>query len=176
MPLGEPNPNDVFSLLGFAVCHAQTVEGMLRFCITFVLQKKDGPLTMEKLQSIRSDERKKGLGYFLEQVRRRSSIHPKFAETLETYLQQRNDMVHNHKNISGWDLDTEDGVKVIQLFLINFIRRGNHILEIFTALTRSWENQAGLQTSFPVDVDSYVEEIEKKSGHLIDDLFGHEES
>lgn len=173
MPILEPNPDDVFSFIGFAVCHAQTVEGMLRFCTTFVLQKKDGPLTIEKLKSIRSAERKKTLGYFLDQVKRRSSVHPKLAETLEIYLQHRNDLIHNHQNIPGWDLDTEEGIRVIQVFILDFLSRGNHILEIFTALTRSWEMQSGRKTSFPT-ADNYLEEIEKKYSHLIDDFFGHE--
>lgn len=147
----------------------------MRFCTTFVFQR-GGPLTFEKLQSINEEERKKTLGYFLDQIRRRSKLHPKLAENLKKYLDMRNDIVHNHSKIEGWNLRTEEGVAVANTYLWSFIRLGNHLLEVFAALSIEWEQQVGFNVTLEPEAESYIRGIQDKYGHLVNGFFGYDDS
>lgn len=56
-------------------------------------------------------------------------------ELLASFLQNRNDFVHNHNKIEGWDLDTEDGVKVARIFMSKLLLQEHKIMKIFVTLT-----------------------------------------
>ena len=137
---------DPYHLLGRALIHAQSVESMMRFCTTYVLQK-EGPLTLEKLHSLNQSERKKTLGYFLDQVRRRAKLDPDLSEKLNTYLDMRNDIVHDLSRVSCWGLSSGEGTSASCKYLWSFIERGFELLNIFAALVLEWGIQQGYTTT-----------------------------
>jgi len=75
---------DLLARIGAAVVLARTAEQLIRLVMTFVLQK-DSPLTVEKIERQSRDERRKTLGYFLAQLRRRADLDPEFDALLDAF-------------------------------------------------------------------------------------------
>jgi hypothetical protein len=170
MPYVAPNSEDVFSLLGFALTSAQSVERMLRLCTTYVVPKKGG-WTFEKLQSLKEEERLKTLGYFVDQVRRRTSLKPDFSDTLSKYLDMRNDIVHDHRRISGWDLECEEGVTFAKQHLWEFIELGTQISNLFAALAMEWQQLNGIDVKLDEQARSHLDVVKSQYGHLVFESF-----
>jgi hypothetical protein len=165
-----PNPKDIYSLMGFAVSYMQTVERTLRFVTTFVVQD-GGELTLSGLQSLDKKERKKALGYFIAKVRDRADLFPDLGGLLTNYLNSRNDFIHNHDAIPGWDLTSEDGVAVARTFTLTLIRQAHKINEVFIALTMRWQAQTGIYPPDQAEGQEFFDEIDKKYGYLVDVFF-----
>src|SRR5439155_18047512 len=100
---------DIYALMGFALTYLQSVERILRFVTTFVLQDGEN-LSIEKLQSLEAKEAKKTLGYFMFKIRERAQLFPNLDQLLGTYLKNRNDFIHSQSAIPGWDLSSKEGV------------------------------------------------------------------
>lgn len=166
----KPNEQDPYSLLGYAIEHAQAVESMLRFVTTFVFQEKDA-LTLESLLSIQKADRKKTLGQFIKKLSARTTLHQNFEGNLSLYLDMRNALVHDHKRIEGWDLYTDDGVEKAKQYIWDFLRLGNHILELFAAVVEDWSIQIGLETKSH-SIDPYISKLHEKYKPFLFSIFG----
>jgi len=163
--MASPNIEDVYSLIGFALTYIQSVEKNISFITTFVLQDED-ELTIEKLNSIESKERKKALGYFVGKLKERADLAPVLESLLADFLKNRNDFIHNQDKIEGWDLDTEEGVAKAKVFTVTLWRQAAKINEILTALMLRWQEQTGI---YPPG--ARIDEIEETYGPYIDILF-----
>lgn len=168
--MASPNPEDIYSLIGFALTYIQSVEKNIGFVTTYVLQDGD-PLTLEKLNSIKAKERKRALGYFMGKVRERANLALPLDNLLADYLENRNDFIHNHDQIPGWDLRTEEGREVAKRFTVMLWRQAHKINEVFVALIARWQEQAGIYPLEPLRGEEYIKEIDEKYGALIDIFF-----
>ena len=165
----QPNTEDIYSLMGAALCYLQSVEKVLRFVTTFVIQDGES-LNLEKLQSLEKKESKKALGYFMARLRKRADLFPAFDELLESFLKNRNDFIHNHDSITGWDLNSEQGRIVAHHFTSELLSQAHKINEVFIALIMRWQKDAGMEP--PKEQEhSFFQNIETQYGHLIDTLF-----
>ena len=168
--MASPNCEDIYSLIGFALTYIQSVEKSVSFVTTYVLQDGD-PLTLEKLNSLEAKERKKALGYFIGKVKERASLAPPLENLLADFLQNRNDFIHNHDRIPGWDLNTEEGRDVAKRFTVDLWRQAHKINEIFATLVTRWQEQTGIYPPEPHGGEEYIKEIDEKYGAFIDVLF-----
>src|SRR5581483_11635890 len=84
---------DTLAAIAVALLLAQTAERVIKLCMTFVLQKAS-PLTLELLEHQERAERRKTLGYFLSELRKRADLSPGFDVLLEDFLEKRNILVH----------------------------------------------------------------------------------
>jgi len=134
---------DILAAMGVALLLIQTTEQLLRLCITFVLQKQS-PLTLEALERQEKAERKKTLGYFIGELRKRAALQDDLDLLLDEFLEDRNTFVHHVSNVQGWDIRTENGRVVCSAFVGGLIRRTETIMKIFLGLTRAWQLQAHL--------------------------------
>lgn len=170
----QPNTEDIYSLMGATLSYLQSVEKVLRLVTTFVIQDSDS-LDFNKFQSIERKEAKKTLGYFMARLRERADIFPAFDELLESFLNKRNDFIHNHASIPGWDLDTEQGRAVARQFTSSILLQAQKINEVFIALIIRWQSEAGIQT--PMELEHpFFQNIEVQYGHLIDTFFTRKET
>jgi hypothetical protein len=80
----------------------QTAEKIIRFCMTFVFQKQT-PFTYELLQQQEQAERKKTIGYFLSELRKRATVDESFDLLLEGFLLNRNNFIHDLSRFQAWD-------------------------------------------------------------------------
>lgn len=171
----KPNEHDIYSLIGFALTYVQSVEQNVKFCTTFVLQG-DAELTWKRLQGLEVQERKKALGYFIVRVKERAKLFPAFEELLSSFLQNRNDFIHNQHKILGWDLSTADGVTVARNFLVSLLRQAHTVNEIFASLVTRWQEQAEIYAPATPDQSAYFEDIENQYGAFIDTIFASKET
>src|SRR6266568_1634212 len=134
---------EIFVIIGVTLHGLQAVEKLIRLVMTYAIQK-DPPLTLEKMESLQEKDRAKTLGYFLSELHKRADLDDSFDKTLSNFLSMRNQFVHNHDEISGWCLDTDEGRRVAHQFLAEF----NHITEVvmlvFAGVLRSWQAQNGM--------------------------------
>ncbi len=160
---------DVLMRIGAALVFVQSAEQVIRLCMIFVLQK-DSPLTIEKLEKQTREERKKTLGYFLGELRKRADLDESFDALLEEFLEERNILVHNVDDVPGWNLQTTEGRKIASAFVDGFIRKTVEILKVFAGLIRSWQEQTNFDVSVPT-AEEFFAEIDTDYKSLVDDIF-----
>lgn len=160
---------DVLMRMGAALLFVQTTEQLIRFCMTWVLQK-DGPLTLEKLENQTRKEHLKTLGYFLNELRKRADLDENFDVLLEEFLEERNILVHSLDDIPGWSLQTTAGRKIAGAFVDGFIRKTVEVMKVFMGLISSWQEQANIDISVP-GANELFAEIDTDYKSLVDELF-----
>jgi hypothetical protein len=142
----QSNIENAYSMMGATLSYLQTVERIFRFVTTYVIQDGDG-LSFEGLQALCKRDKKKALGYFMRQLREQSALPPAFDALLSSFLSMRNDFVHSHDRIPGWDVNTEDGRLVAHQFMSTLLQQSHKINEILIALVMRWQQDVGIQTS-----------------------------
>ncbi len=168
--MNQPNSDDVYSLLGFVLAYIQTTERNFKFVTTYVLQSGED-LDLQRLQSIDSRERKKALGYFMAKIRERADLHPSLDTLMKSYLDNRNDFIHNQQDIPGWDLYSQAGVVVAKSFALNLLRQSHRINEILVALIMRWQEQTSIYPAEETPGQEFFDDIERQYGPLVDVLF-----
>ena len=63
------------------------------------------------------NERKKTIGYFLTELRKRADLHDQFDQKLRDFLDHRNTFIHNLHDVPGWNLETQGGKDVARQFI-----------------------------------------------------------
>lgn len=162
--------DDVHSMIGMTLCYVQFVEKHIKFITTFVLQNGE-PLDLDKLNSINKQESRKALGYFLGLIKKRADVIPELEELMANFLQNRNDFIHNHEKIEGWDLNTEAGIKVAKVFMSKLLLQGQKLNHIFVALTCRWQEQVGVYPKVEHEDEDLINKIDAEYGPLVDLMF-----
>ena len=117
---------------GSALVLIQSTEHLIRTVMTLVLQKHS-PLTLEKLQRQQRQERKRTLGYFVKELQKRVGLDQELEDVLESFLDERNVLVHGLTDVPGWSLESTEGREVAFQFLN---RGGPHSLHNLAARIR----------------------------------------
>ena len=173
--MNKANVEDIYSLIGVALVHVQVLESLMRFCTTYVIQEGDF-IDFEGITRLNKKEKKKTLGYFIGRVKERSEVHPQLLELLESFLENRNMLVHNMDSIPNWDLNTTEGTNAAKLFVSNLIRKTRVLTQIFSALAASWQQQVGLEIELSESEQQALNEMNLEYIHLLDDLFMEKET
>lgn len=166
----DPEKADVLMLIGAALLSMQGAERCLRFCLTWVFQK-DGPITLEKLETQELAERKKTMGYFLRELRNRAQLDDRFELYLERFLEDRNTLAHALDEVPGWNLESKEGRDIARQFCDRCLVESFEVMKILTALTRAWMEQVGLKTPYPAGSEELFSEIEHTYLPHVDCLF-----
>jgi hypothetical protein len=101
----------------------QATETVINACLTYVLPE-GGVLTLEMLR--RSGQKKRTLGQFLTELRKRVDIDEHFDMILEEFLDKRNTLIHRVDNVPGWSLDNEQGCQIVYQF-VNRLMDGGRV-------------------------------------------------
>lgn len=164
----QPEEIEVFALVGIALNSAQSVEQILRLVMTFVLQKGDR-LDLLTLEAQEAAERKKTIGYFLRELRKRAGIAPGLDKKLDSFLERRNLLAHNLHGVPGWGPKTAKGQAAGRAFLMRFIDDSHELLIIFVALANAWQKDALPGAALPRQ--DLVDELTKDHVPMLDELF-----
>jgi hypothetical protein len=108
----------------------QVTERVLRLVTTFVLQKSNSVTAETLLDQVESD-RRKTLGYFLSELRKRADLDQHFDSTLAEFLSHRNTLVHHLSDLPGWDTETLGGIYVGRKFINELIAMNSKSLKSF---------------------------------------------
>ena len=94
---------------------------------------------------------------------------------LESFLEERNILVHSVDDIPGWSLTTAEGLKVATAFVDTFTRKTLEIFKVFSGLTRSWQEEAGIDVPQAIGFEHFAE-IDADYKPLVDNIFFEKES
>ena len=144
-------------------------EKLVRMVMTYVIQKGDGPLTLERLQTQREAEAKNTLGQFVTALRQRADLDPSFDERLKEFLKFRNQFVHNLDSVPGLGFDTFEGLAIAEAYTLEVATSAKHTLMVFTGLARRWSKEIGMRDDFADN--EYFAEIAQKYELLVDSIF-----
>ena len=164
-----PPQRDVLVAIGVALLMIQTTERVIKLCMTFVLQRSN-PLTLETLERQKKEERKKTLGYFLSELRKRTDLDDKFDALLEQFLEKRNVLVHDFGERDEFSLNTPAGLAGANEFIRDLIQITEEVLKVFVGLVLAWQEQTGIGPE-NVKGQSFFEEIEAAYKPLVNEVF-----
>jgi hypothetical protein len=143
--IGEPQREIMFRM-GFALLITQTTEKLISTCLAYALPES-GSVTLESLE--KDNNRKKTLGQFIVELRKRVDIDDQFDKVLSEFLDKRNVLIHRIDDVPGWSLHNEEGLKVARLFVDRVIMLNESVLNVFMSLLHVWQKEVDIST--PVD-------------------------
>lgn len=155
--------------IGFVFLHLQSTEKAVKLVMQIAMPREQDlfALLTERLVA---KERQRPLGPFLEELRKRATLHPQVDELLSRYLLKRNRFVHNLSEVENWSLRTEAGCAVAHDFLNGLLADSKDVRSIFIGLLRSWKVQSGLETT--EEEDRAFAEMEKYEGQILSRKWG----
>jgi hypothetical protein len=134
---------ETMSGVGCMVIASQTVERMLGMVLIYVIQ--DGvQLTYARLTNLDAQHRRKTLGFFIREMRKRAAFDDSIEATLERFLENRNKLIHHFDDIPGHDLSTDAEIAAVGGFLAQFAKDLQAILLFCGALIHAWTEQSGV--------------------------------
>jgi hypothetical protein len=136
---------DILTRIGLALILIQTTEHMIQFCMTYALPK-GGIVTLAMLESQQNGARKKTLGQFLGELRKRVDLDDGFDTMLEEFLEKRNTLIHRIGDIPDWSLNHEAGLQAARRFTDRLIQLNDVVLRVFFGLARAWQTQTQITT------------------------------
>lgn len=173
--MNKPNVEDIYSLIGVALVNIQSLESLMKFCTTYVFQEGEF-IDFEGIRRLESKEKKKTLGYFIGRVKERTEVHPNLLRLFESFLENRNMLVHNVDSIPNWNLNTIEGTNTAKQFVGNLIRQTRKLTHIFSALMSAWQRQVGCEVELSEGDKQVLDDIQLEYGPLIDELFTEKET
>ena len=134
--------------VGETLLMVQDVEASLRFVMTFVIQQGEEEMDLARYETQTRAERKKTIGYFLSQLRRRVDVEPTTDARLSAFLDMRNLFVHKLDEVPGWGLDDEASLAASNDFLTDLLATSFYIYLWLAGITKSWARQVGMTTKY----------------------------
>jgi hypothetical protein len=145
------NKHDSLARIGEAMLFVQNIESALRFVMTFVIQKGQGGLDLEKWEAQTSAEREKTIGYFLSQLRFRADVEPHIDARLSAFLNIRNHLVHRLHEVPGWGLEEDISIEASNDFLTEVFANCFFVYFWLNGIIRSWAKQNDFRTQYDDD-------------------------
>jgi hypothetical protein len=158
----------VLAGLGGTLIIVQMAEKMVKFCMTYVIQRGE-PLTLENLERQTSEEARKTLGYFLSELRKRAILEEGFDERLKEFLELRNQFAHRLDTVVGLDFGTFDGLAVAEAYIGRVAGVAVYVQNVFIGLARSWQEQIGMHDDF--GENEFFQEIDQRYKPVVSQLF-----
>jgi hypothetical protein len=153
---------DILTRMGLALLFIQTTERVIQACMTYALPA-GGVVTLEMLERLQGDERRRTLGQYLTELRKRVELDDQCDALLEEFLEKRNALIHRIDAIPQWSLDHDQGLGAARRFMDRLIELNAVVLRVFLGLVRAWQTQTRIETpEFDVilgDIDQFYKEL-----------------
>jgi hypothetical protein len=133
--------------LGMALLLVQSTERVIQFCMTWVLPP-GGVNTLDALD--REKGRKRTLGQFLIELRKRVDLDDQFDSVLNEFLDKRNVLAHRLDTV--WSLENDEGIETARRFIKRFLSVDAAVRKVFLALMHAWQAQIGSNVQPPTSV------------------------
>jgi hypothetical protein len=175
--MNEPRIEDIRTLctnIGAALLGCQTAEKLINLSMQWLFPKE--PIrTVEMLEQLEEQHRRKTLGQFIQALRERVGLAPEFDALLGDFLEHRNTLVHDLQRVPGHTFSTLDGFHRINSYALRVGCEAQRLTEIFAALIDTWTEQVGmrdeLRATQPDTYDSaFFAQIRATITPILDDL------
>ena len=91
-------------------------------------------------------EKKKTIGYFLAELRKRVDVDDSLDELLVDFLNNRNSFVHDLSSFEAWDFHKNKSALQSKKLVFDFMKQTDKVMKIFAGLILSWQEQVQTQT------------------------------
>jgi hypothetical protein len=175
--MSNPTIQDVRTLctsIGAAVITCQMAENLINLSLQWLFPKE--PVrTVEMLQQLEEQHRRKALGQFIRALRDRVGLAAKFYELLGDFLEHRNTLVHDLGRVDGHTFTSLDGFQRMNAYANQVANEALRLTEIFAAFIDSWTEQVGMRDKLCAEQpdvydSSFFKDIRQKITPFLDDL------
>ncbi len=139
--MSEDSPDQALVAIGRAVVIAQMVEALIRMCTTYVFPGE--PLTIESLERLEQRERRKTIGHFVRELKKRVLVRDDFDDLLSSFVENRNTLIHRPDDVEGWDLSDDVGKRAVIAFADKVASDAGRLVLILVGFVRAWQVEAG---------------------------------
>jgi len=130
--------------IGVAVIACQTAERLINSSLLLLFPKK--PVrTVEVLEQLEKQHRRKTLGQFIRALRQRVGLAPEFDTLLANFLEHRNTLVHDLQRVEGHTFSTYGGLQQMNEYARRATSEALRLTEIFAAFFDAWSEQLGMR-------------------------------
>lgn len=182
LPSSLPNMNEaeiqdmrtLCTNIGAAIIACQTVEKCINLTMKGVFPKE--PIrTVEMLERLDEQHRRKTLGQFIHALRSRVGLAPEFDTLLESFLEHRNTLAHDLLRVPSHLFSTPEGFVRMNQYVLQTAQEANRLTQIFAALIDAWTEQVGMRDKLLQDQpevynSSFFAEIRATITPFLDDL------
>jgi len=109
-PRVTPLEIEFYAQLGRTLLQIQHAEGYLQACLSYFLRAGEAT-TVEAVEAMAAKDRKKSLGKLVKIIRERIVVQNDFADKLDKFVTDRNDVAHRFLKVEGVTLNTEEGLR-----------------------------------------------------------------
>lgn len=165
-----PKQEHLLVAMGVALLQIQMTERVLRLCMRWVLPKQS-PVTLELFERQELLERRKTLGYFVAELKKRVGLDDGFEALIDEFLERRNAFVHGLFDVSGFSTETDEGLAVAESYVAQVLNVTEKVMYSFLGLMSSWQEQIGLQIPESEASNAFFAEINTQYKTMVDQLF-----
>lgn len=144
---------EIYQLIGMVVLLLQTTERVLRACIAALVSDDEISL-YENWMRFDENEAKGTLGFHLRKLSLNAEVREVVEEVLKEFLEKRNNLIHDVRNIDGWNLKSVEGRGAAFVWLRRFAALNTTITRLLLGLM---ESRHGI--SPPTTKDEFDREI-----------------
>ena len=130
--------------IGAAIIGCQTAEKLINLAMQWLFPKE--PIrTVEMLEHLEEEHRRKTLGQFIYALRARVGLAPDFDALLGDFLEHRNTLVHDLLRVPRHTFSTHEGFTRMNEYVLQTASEPYRLTEIFAAFFDSWTEQIGIR-------------------------------
>jgi hypothetical protein len=172
----SPAQKHMLTWIGMTLLRIQSVEKTIQLCVTYVFPKTPiHKLSISALCERTEYLRTKTVGYLLKELRTRVGIDDTFEDVLKKFLKMRNMFIHNVYEITGWSLDSDDGLAIARDFVSELLRLSGIVEGVFVGLTRSWQEENNMELEVAGIPAGFFDKIDAIYKPLVDIIFFEKE-
>lgn len=160
--------------IGAAIIACQMAEKCINLTMQWLFPKE--PIrTVEMLERLNEQHRRKTLGQFIYALRERVGLAPEFDMLLGDFLEHRNTLVHDLLRVPEHSLSTPEGFVRMNQYVLQTVLEANRLTKIFAAFIDAWTEQVGMRDKLRQDQSevydsSFFAEIRATITPFLDDL------
>src|SRR5665213_288274 len=139
-----PSPQEqILVKIGGLLLVLQATEYLINVAMLYVFQDNP-PMSIATLEAQKKTAKKKTLGYFITALRKRVDLHPHFDKLMSSFLDDRNEFIHDLCRVPGRDIETKEGRQKLDEFLAKLLGENMQVTRIFVAFIDAWAKQVGI--------------------------------
>lgn len=143
--------DDVLASIGALVIHMQTTERVIASALTHALTDATAR-TVDQLTDEMKANNRATIGSLVRKLKQKVDVHEDFERLLESFLEDRNSLIHDIDRIPGFDLQSEAGIGSANSFLSKLLGKAEMVTKVFLAASQEWAEEVG----YPSGKDPFI--------------------
>jgi hypothetical protein len=128
-------------------------------------------MTLELFERQELLERRKTLGYFVGELKKRVGLDEGFEAQIDEFLERRNVFVHELFDVPGFATETDEGLAVAETYITQVLNVTQKVMYSFLGLMSAWQEQIGMPIPEGEANRAFSAEINAQYKTMVDQLF-----